>query len=142
MLIASLTLGTGALFVLEGGLSRSRVALTAGPTGAVAGVEITFLRTGERGDPAGYDFVIWPDRVDEAAELADEVRVAFVENHGAPAEPQLARLLGVLRRVTHGGRLPAERVWINPQTDPRLHPELNGPFGYPLKLLVDRHLVR
>lgn len=144
LLIGSMTFGATVLLELEPptrGWSAGTL-LMAESVAAVDDVRIEYVDAATAGDSVGYDCLVLPEGACEWRPNGPRIRVAVVGSAGhAFPEAQARALLAVFGALTQRHGLELERVWLDPASDARLHPELPVPAHRLVELLVRKGIV-
>lgn len=112
---------------------------------SVPGVEevrIEYVADEATGRAGGYDCLVLPDGTCEWRPDGPLVRLASVGSLGASMpDTQCRTLLAVFGVMTQRHGLDLERVWLDPASDARLHPELPAAAHRLVALLVRKGIV-
>ncbi len=144
LLILSMSLGAGVLFLLDGTLTwRSPAALTAQTAVRLEQVEIHFLPAQAEVGALDFDCVILPDGRRMGAPRPPHVRLAI---QAGPEDrltlAQQTALLDTLRAIGRWRYLTPECVRLSSDSDYRLNPHLPAAARELYALLYGRGLVR
>jgi len=144
LLIGSMTFGAVVLLELEPptrGWSAGTLLMAESVT-AVDDVRIEYVDAASAVDGGGYDCLVSPDGACEWRPNGPRIRLAVVGSAGQGLpEAQGRTLLAVFGALTQRYGLELERVWLDPASDARLHPELPAPAHRLVELLTRKGLV-
>ena len=141
-LVLSLTLGTGVLFLLEGGAWRRPVTLAAVQSAAVERVEIRYVSASERVDASEYDCRIDPSGEVSRVAPGPGVYRIHVVGTGARQLAQGQALLATLGWLQQSHGVDLRRVELESRSDIRRRPGLPADAADLLRLLEARGFVR
>lgn len=144
-LIGSMTIGAAFLLWLEPPVRgwSSGTLLMAESVPAIEDVRVEYVDTEDAtAGISGYDCVVLPDGACEWRPSGTRIRLAVIGRAGQPLpEAQSRTLLAVFGSMAQRHGLDLERVWLDPASDARLHPELPAAAHGLVELLVRKGIV-
>jgi hypothetical protein len=143
-LIGSMTLGAGLLLWLEPatpGWSPGTL-LMAESVRAIEDVRVEYAPPGAVIEPGKHDGLVQADGACEWRPRGPRIRLAVVgsESERLP-QAQAKTLLAIFGSMEQRHGLELERVWLDPASDARLHPELPAQAHDLCRLLVRKGII-